>query len=77
LLTLIPFSFGSPKSPNCRGITIDEFKKIDWNDEVVKDAFTAVIEYYAKDIAKSLDNETLNAVIDDVRDKLIIEWEKQ
>jgi hypothetical protein len=70
------FSFGSATSPNCRGITIDEFKKIDWNDQVVKDAFTAVIEYYAKDIAKSLDNDTLNAVMDDVRERLIIEWEQ-
>jgi hypothetical protein len=71
------FNFGDSKSPNCRGITIDEFKKIDWNDEVVKSAFNAVIEYYAKDIAKSLDNDTLNAVMDDVRNRLIIEWETQ
>jgi conjugal transfer mating pair stabilization protein TraN len=71
------FSFGDAKHPNCRGITIEEFKKIDWNDEVVKDAFSQVIEYYAKDIAKSLDEDTLNAVMDNIRDNLIIEWENK
>jgi hypothetical protein len=59
------------------GITIEEFKKIDWNDEVVKDAFYQVIEYYAKDMAKSLDEDTLNAVMDNIRDNLIIEWENK
>jgi hypothetical protein len=71
------FGWGDPKSPNCRGITLEEFKKIDWNDKVVKDAFEQVIQFYAKEITKSLDNETLGRVMDDITDSLINEWGKQ